>query len=119
MSRSTRALPKSPAIFPMTPSAASTRSAVHSNKKAYGLVRLLEFNQTKHRVSVETLWQGTQKKRMERADKRGATHVLLMLPDGIQLKNMKTGQRQPFDFKDLMKHQERLVSLFDLFTLNS
>lgn len=64
--------------------------------------------------TVETLWQGNLKKRMERADKRGATHVILLNEKKIfSLKNMKKGQQQDVE-ASILSDTEKLVGLFSL-----
>jgi histidyl-tRNA synthetase len=45
---------------------------------------------------VEVLWEGSHKKRMERADKRGATHVFMVEKDGtFRVQDMTSRQTLP------------------------
>jgi histidyl-tRNA synthetase len=61
------------------------------------LHNMFSASHIKQKCVVEIAWQGNLKKRMERASKQNATHVIIVGEDelkkkGITLKNMQTGE---------------------------
>jgi len=79
-------------------------------------------NKVKGHCSVEILWQGSHKKRMERADKRGATHVITLSKEDIErrvynLKNMRTGTVQQVNSSDIA-NPEKLIEIFNITELD-
>lgn len=56
----------------------------------YAIDGILDEEKLNKTCSVETLWSGNLKKNMERANKQGATHALI-IGDDFKIKNMKTG----------------------------
>ena len=78
--------------------------------------RYFSTNHLKQNCIVEADWHGSLKKRMERASKAGATHVIILAPDELQrgnfkLKYMKTGDQLEATLDDFM-NQEKIISLF-------
>ncbi len=65
----------------------------------FGIKGILDKKKIERLCSVEIAWQGSLKKRMERAAKNDATHVVLFAPDEAErsacvVKNMQTGEQQ-------------------------
>lgn len=72
----------------------------------------------KTQYSVETLWQGKLSKRMEKASKNNASHVIIFAPDEFLrqtciIKNMATGNQSEFGIKEL-QNPEALVRILAL-----
>lgn len=69
-------------------------------------------------LSVEIYWHGSDKKRLEKAIKNGATHVVILSPDeeknGMCLvKNIQTREEQKVSFSDL-SNPENLRPIFNI-----
>ena len=79
---------------------------------------LLLSRNIKRFISVEIFWQGNLKKRMERADKRNATQVIMLSPGKIEVKNMETGERKEVSIPDFAK-DEKLIEIFNITELDS
>jgi histidyl-tRNA synthetase len=52
-------------------------------------------------IVTQTNFRGNLKKRMQRADESGALLALLVFPDSMVLKTMRTGNQEPIDRQDL------------------
>lgn len=68
-----------------------------------GLQEILCNEATNKKLSVEILWQGNLKKRMEKANKQAATHVILVRGNNYEIKNMATGEQMsisPAEFEN-------------------
>lgn len=77
---------------------------------------LLEQTMSKRELSVEIAWSGSIKKRMERASKNDATHVVLLPSEEMGrracvIKDMRTGNQQEVPVNKLSDHPA-LTSLF-------
>ena len=74
------------------------------------LMGIVTQRKTKGQHSVEVYWQGKLGKRMEKAAKYGATHVLI-LGETPMFKDMKTGAQRTIslEFEDLIKLIESII----------
>ncbi len=73
------------------------------------LQEILRQEAVKEKLSVEILWQGNLKKRMEKANKQSASHVMFVSGNNFEVKNMANGKQVAFsidDFKDRGKIKE-------------
>lgn len=75
------------------------------------LMDIVDQRKLKGQHSIEVYWQGKLGKRMEKASKYGATHVLI-IGESPALKNMKTGEQYPISlaYEDLIKLVESLIA---------
>lgn len=64
-------------------------------------------------ISVEVLWEGDLKKRMERANKKNATHVLIANEQTLALKDMANGEQVTISLNDI-SDTEKLAALLKL-----
>jgi histidyl-tRNA synthetase len=71
------------------------------------IVTFLHQYPTERKCIVEILWEGTQKKRMERADKRNASHVMILSPEKMK--------RNAFDIKDMITGVQPQEATMDMF----
>ncbi|MDE3038041.1 MAG: histidine--tRNA ligase, partial [Pseudomonadota bacterium] len=72
----------------------------------------------KWKFTVESLWQGNLKKRMERAAQRNADYVIILGPEEVSrdacvVKNMKTGKQEEVSLANL-KDENKLIELFNI-----
>jgi histidyl-tRNA synthetase len=79
---------------------------------------LLSNTNIKQQCTVELLWQGTLKKRMDKAHKRKASHVFILGPDEFfrnvfTIKNMITGNQFEASF-DRLNSWEDLTELLEV-----
>lgn len=74
-----------------------------------------KFFKLKEKISVEIYWQGSLKKRMEKADKNSGNYVVIVPSDGnnISVKDMKTGIQQEYPVGDI-KNIEKLKEIFNI-----
>lgn len=82
------------------------------------LFELLSERRIKRQCSVEIFWQGKLGKRMEKASKHAATHVVILGEDEVKdkkcvLKNMLTGEQKVVAFDDLT-HKNTLAGLLEI-----
>jgi histidyl-tRNA synthetase len=87
----------------------------------YQLLMLLEANHSKGKGTFEVFWHGSFKKRMERANKQGATHVIILGSEEITqnqfiLKNMKTGMEDKLSMD--LRDKAVLAKFADLLNLS-
>jgi histidyl-tRNA synthetase len=71
----------------------------------FGIKEILNKKRIERLCSVEIIWQGSLKKRMEKVAKNGATHVVLFAPEEASrraciVKNMQTGGQQEVSVAD-------------------
>ncbi|MEQ1790052.1 MAG: His/Gly/Thr/Pro-type tRNA ligase C-terminal domain-containing protein, partial [Rickettsiales bacterium] len=69
-------------------------------------------------LQVEILWHGKLAKRLEKAAKNGASHVVILSPDEEKegaciVKNMATREEKKVFFEDLM-NEETLANIFSI-----
>jgi histidyl-tRNA synthetase len=84
----------------------------------YHLAFLLNKISSSKKCSVDIVWLGSIKKRMEKAAKQGATHVIFFAPDEAKndcciIKYMKTGTEKKVAFEDL-GNLEKLKEIFEI-----
>jgi len=89
-----------------------------SSKLRGVIAELLEILESRVPTTVETLWQGKLGKRMEKASKSKATHVIILGPDEIAngqfiLKILSTGEQKTLLQTELLD-RKKLMKLFTL-----
>ena len=80
---------------------------LYSEQLRNGLQLIKDKSKLKQKISVEIYWQGSDKKRLEKAIKNGATHVVILSPDEEKngmciVKNIQTREEQKVLFKDFL-----------------
>lgn len=89
----------------------------------FGIRDILREKRIKRLCSIEILWQGSQKKRMEKANKQSATHVILFSVHEAErrvciVKNMKTSEQQEVPVADFGNsetiHYEKIAEIFGI-----
>ena len=78
----------------------------------------LQKSSSSHECYVDIFWEGKISKRLERASKKGATHVVFMAPEeaarrAIKIKNLKTGEEKEVFVSDLAD-SAKLLKFIDL-----